>query len=107
MYSRMKKVRFIQICVLLFAFTFMSCKSKTGTEQSGGVFTPGELWPDNQGVHINAHGGGILHAGDTYYWFGEHKTEGTAGNNALVGVHCYSSKDLYNWKDEGDRLYLL
>ena len=36
-----------------------------------------------------------------YYWFGEHKTEGTAGNNALVGVHCYSSKDLYNWKDEG------
>lgn len=31
------------------------------------------------------HGGGILHDGDTYYWFGEHKTEGTAGNNALGG----------------------
>ena len=97
----MKKGQIIQLCILLFAVAFMSCKSKTGAEQAGGVFTPGELWPDNNGTHINAHGGGILHAGDTYYWFGEHKTEGTAGNNALVGVHCYSSKDLYNWKDEG------
>jgi beta-xylosidase len=64
-------------------------------------FKPGELWPDNKGVHINAHGGGILKVNDTYYWYGEHKTEGTAGNKAMVGVHCYSSKDLYNWKDEG------
>lgn len=64
-------------------------------------FTPGKLWPDNQGVHINAHGGGILVLNDTYYWFGEHKTAGEAGNTALAGVHCYSSKDLYNWKDEG------
>ena len=64
-------------------------------------FKPGEVWPDDKGVHINAHGGGILRVGDTYYWFGEHKTEGSAGNLAQVGVHCYSSKDLYNWKDEG------
>lgn len=64
-------------------------------------FKPGEVWPDDKGVHINAHGGGILRIGDTYYWFGEHKTEGSAGNLAQVGVHCYSSKDLYNWKDEG------
>lgn len=56
---------------------------------------------DNNGVHINAHGGGFLFFNDTYYWFGEHKTESEAGNKANVGVHCYSSKDLYNWKDEG------
>ena len=36
-----------------------------------------------------------------YYWFGEHKTEGENGNLANVGVHCYSSRDLYNWTDEG------
>ena len=30
-----------------------------------------------------------------------HKVEGDAGNRAQVGVHCYSSRDLYNWKDEG------
>ena len=64
-------------------------------------FRPGEIWPDDKGVPINAHGGGILLHKGVYYWFGEHKTEGRAGNQAHVGVHCYSSRDLYNWKDEG------
>ncbi len=65
------------------------------------AFRPGELWPDNNGVHINAHGGGMLVHGETFYWFGQHMVEGDAGNYAQVGVHVYSSKDLYNWKDEG------
>lgn len=64
-------------------------------------FTPGEIWLDDNDVHINAHGGGILYENNRYYWFGEHKTSGKGGNLANVGVHCYSSKDLYNWKDEG------
>jgi len=64
-------------------------------------FRPGGLWLDNNGVHINAHGGGVLFHGGVYYWFGEHKIEGEAGNVAHVGVHVYSSADLYNWKDEG------
>lgn len=64
-------------------------------------FYPGEIWPDNNGVHINAHGGGILIYDDTYYWFGEHKIEGKAGNRANVGVHVYSSKNLTTWNDEG------
>jgi hypothetical protein len=64
-------------------------------------FRPGEVWPDNHGVHINAHGGGILFHDGIYYWFGEHKIAGEAGNAAHVGVHVYSSCDLYNWKDEG------
>lgn len=64
-------------------------------------FRPGELWPDDHGVHINAHGGGVLFHEGVYYWFGEHKIEGEAGNAAHVGVHVYSSHDLYNWKDEG------
>ena len=64
-------------------------------------FHPGQLWPDNQGVHINAHGGGILFHDGAYYWFGEHKIAGEAGNAAHVGVRVYSSRDLYNWRDEG------
>jgi len=64
-------------------------------------FKPGQIWKDNNGIHINAHGGGILFFNKTYYWFGEHKTEGEAGNVSNVGVHVYSTKDLYNWKDEG------
>ena len=64
-------------------------------------YYPGEIWLDNNGVAINAHGGGILQHEGIYYWFGEHKIEGEAGNKAHVGVHVYSSRDLYNWKDEG------
>lgn len=64
-------------------------------------FSPGTVWPDNKGVHINAHGGGILSYKGKYYWFGEHKVAGEIGNTAQVGVSCYSSADLYNWKDEG------
>jgi len=60
---------------------------------------PGAICPDNNGVHINAHGGGILIYNNTYYWFGEHKTAGEAGNKANVGVHVYSSKNLTDWKD--------
>ena len=61
----------------------------------------GGLWLDDQGIHINAHGGGVLHDGDRYYWFGEHKVEGPRGNAAWVGVGCYSSTDLVNWRNEG------
>ncbi len=70
-------------------------------------FKPGQLWLDDKGNHINAHGGGFLFYNDTYYWFGEHKTSGKEGNTAIVGVHVYSSKDIYNWKDEGIALKML
>jgi beta-glucanase (GH16 family) len=62
------------------------------------IFRPGEILPDNRGIHVNAHGGGILYHNDTYYWFGEHKGEKSSA--AFVGVTCYSSDDLYNWKYE-------
>lgn len=64
-------------------------------------FRPGERWPDAAGVPINAHGGGVLYHEGRYYWFGEHKIEGEAGNKAHVGVGCYSSEDLHHWKNEG------
>lgn len=78
--------------LLLPLLAIYGCKGTTEQSSEASVFTPGELWPDNQGVHINAHGGGILVQGDTYYWFGEHKTEGKAGNRAQVGVHCTLSR---------------
>ena len=65
------------------------------------AFEPGAVWRDDHGVHVNAHGGGILYEQGMYYWYGEHKVAGAAGNYAQVGVHCYSSRDLLNWRDEG------
>jgi len=64
-------------------------------------FVPGEKWTDTEGVHINAHGGGVLYHEGIYYWYGEYKTSGKGGNTSLKGVSCYTSKDLYNWKNEG------
>lgn len=89
----MKKLTFVAMMTLFCFFLNSSLHAQS--------FTPGELWLDNKGVHINAHGGGLLYEEGVYYWFGEHKTEGEAGNFANVGVHCYSSKDLYHWTDQG------
>ncbi len=63
------------------------------------VIYPGQLWYDDRGIHINAHGGGVLYHDGTYYWYGEHKAANTS--SALVGVTCYSSRDLVNWKYRG------
>ena len=60
--------------------------------------TNGEIMYDNNGTEIQAHGGQVQKIGDTWYWYGEDKTN---GYRPVEGVHCYSSKDLYNWKDEG------
>ena len=70
-------------------------------------FEPGQQWTDNHGIAINAHGGGVLFHNDVYYWFGEHKIEGEAGNAAHVGVHVYHSTDLYNWTDNGIALSVI
>ena len=67
-------------------------------------FLPGQIWDDTNGVPVNAHGGGVLFHKGNYYWYGEHKVEGALGNTAQVGVHVYSSKDLYNWTDRGTAL---
>jgi hypothetical protein len=67
--------------------------------QSKSSFTPGAIWRDDQGNHINAHGGGILYHDGTYYWYGEHRPH--RGSITEEGVTCYTSEDLYNWKNEG------
>lgn len=85
--------RWLSVCILAVSLSANAALS---------IFTPGaDVWPDTDGVHINAHGGGILYHEGTYYWFGEHKVAGRRGNSAQVGVRCYSSTDLYNWKNEG------
>lgn len=68
---------------------------------SNDCFRPGQPWLDTNGAPINAHGGGILFHEGRYYWHGQHMVAEPNGNRARVGVHCYSSTDLLNWKDEG------
>lgn len=62
-----------------------------------GQILPGKVWRDTSDRVIQAHGGGILKVGDLFYWYGEEKSQ---GYNNKVGVSCYSSRDLTNWKFE-------
>ncbi len=68
-------------------------------------FAPNGQWLDDRGSMIQAHGGGVLWDAKTqkYYWYGEHKGEDNIKNGGVIaiGVSCYSSTDLYNWKNEG------
>jgi hypothetical protein len=63
---------------------------------------PGQVWLDTEGKRIEAHGGSIFYENDTFYWYGENKEKTTPGSGIWHwGIRCYSSTDLYNWKDEG------
>lgn len=66
------------------------------------AFYPGQIWLDTEGKRIQAHGGSIFYEKGVFYWYGENK-EKTRPDNGIIqwGVRCYSSEDLYNWKDEG------
>lgn len=67
----------------------------------------GEMWYDNEGNTIQAHGGMILEYHGRYYWYGENKNGETSyasdGNTRIdfIGISCYSSKDLMDWTYEG------
>lgn len=59
------------------------------------LIRPGEIWPDDRGRHIQAHGGAILKHGDTYYWFGEDRSQDNDPGKRFVA--CYASTDLVHW----------
>ncbi len=88
-----------KILLLFLTILSLTVGAQEVTNAVHSSFRPGKLWFDIDGRLINAHGGGILYHGGRYWWYGEHK--GEASVNALVGVTCYSSADLYNWKYEG------
>ena len=106
----------------LFLLMFMSCSPHKRNTNSANhqlkidnhsksspinSFSPGKKMIDNNGIPINAHGGGIMYYNGKYYWYGQHMVEGKTGNRAQVGVHVYSSDDLYNWIDQGIALKVI
>lgn len=94
-------------------YFFPDQKSATGPTRDRNdskYFYPGKLWLDTDGNPIQAHGGGVLfdERSETYYWYGENKGGPTyhahskgAARVDIIGVNCYSSKDLWTWKNEG------
>jgi hypothetical protein len=66
-----------------------------GDDSSADTIRPGEVWPDDRGQHIQAHGGGILKLGGAWYWFGEDRSRNNNAGKRYVA--CYSTSDLKNW----------
>lgn len=73
-----------------------------------GTIHPGDIWYDTDGKPIQAHGGGILFDNEVYYWYGENKDAPNVSSPTalldrvdVIGISCYSSRDLVNWKNEG------
>lgn len=87
--------------LILTAVFIINLPSINGQEKVNHLIKPGELWPDTEGKHINAHGGGILFYNGTYFWFGESRLIRGEKDRTNYGVGCYSSNDLLNWKNEG------
>jgi Glycosyl hydrolases family 43 len=99
----------IPLVAVLFAAALFDELASAATVSSDIV--PGAVWRDTDGHPINAHGGGMLFYRDTYYWYGEFKSGRTylpdcnkswGGTRVdTVGVSCYSSTNLCDWKYEG------
>ncbi|KAI1292973.1 carbohydrate-binding module family 35 protein [Xylaria venustula] len=59
---------------------------------------PGARWQDTDGNIVNAHAGNVVLEGDTFWLFGEYKTEQQEEGG---GVSVYSSTDLATWQSHG------
>ena len=85
--------RILPFCIIMFML-YQTSFSQQPTNYTS--FKPGEEWLADDGVHIDCHGGNIIYVDSlkTFFWYGEHRGQPR-------GASCYSSTDLYNWKNEG------
>jgi len=88
-----KQTIFARLACLLIA----TCVSSFARAQDpADLILPGDRWLDDRGIEIQAHGGGIIHLDDTWYWFGEDRSQ--TNDPAKRYVACYASTDLVHWK---------
>jgi hypothetical protein len=64
-------------------------------QKTPGWITPLAVWPDDRGQNVQAHGGGVIRVGDTFWWFGEERSRDNPRDRKVVG--CYASADLVHW----------
>ena len=95
----------MKVFTSIFLALLISCPGRDQAQKFSAMqknIHPAQIWSDTNGNAINAHGGGILFFEGIYYWYGEHKLDGKSEAQYVDGgIHCYSSSDLLNWKDEG------
>lgn len=102
----MKKTIQGSVALALVALGMISVSSQAAMQ----TIRNDQFWKTTDGSFIYSQGGGVIKVGDTWYWYGV-KYKGAVtyaanpvaknGDIGFMGVTCYSSKDLVNWKDEG------
>ena len=80
---------------ILRALSLLLLATFTLSAQPPALVHLGQPWPDADGKLIQAHGGGITRVGDTFYWFGEDRSQDIAPGTRCVA--CYASTDLIHW----------
>ncbi|MDP4276090.1 MAG: family 43 glycosylhydrolase [Bacteroidota bacterium] len=104
--NKLLRVALFAVVFIVVTPIFANAKSLLpGKPVSSDTIRPGEIWPDTDGNHIQAHGGGIIKIKNTYFWYGEQREQGL--DTTYRYVSCYSSKDLTHWKFRGNVLKML
>lgn len=94
----LKAARGSKSFILFLSLLFCSLGLISASFAASVTITPGASWNDTSGNLIQAHGGGMIKVGSTYYWFGENK------GAANPDVDVYSSTDLSSWTFQGHAL---
>ena len=94
--SKPQSLSVARISLLIFFMTLIFSSAFAQHPTYFTSFKTGAEWVADDGLPIDCHGGNIVYVDSlkTFFWYGEHY-----GNPR--GAACYSSKDLYNWKNEG------
>ncbi|KAK9548682.1 hypothetical protein V6000_009102 [Aspergillus fumigatus] len=86
---------------MLLTSRLVAALALAGTAIASLQIIPGGTWTaSGTNQHVQAHGGGIIQVGSTYYWIGENKLNGSA----FQSINCYSSENLVEWTYVGELL---
>ena len=75
----MKSINYLtRFCLLFLGILAMDGTTARSIEKHAKLdsIKPGEIWPDSDGNHIQAHGGGIIKIKKSYFWYGEQRGKG-------------------------------
>jgi hypothetical protein len=88
--KRMNRWIFVAVLTMLLPCVFSVIRAEAATSKH---LINGIQWADMNGKPIQAHGGGMIKAGNYYYWFGENRDD----TGHFQGISCYRSSDFVRW----------
>jgi beta-xylosidase len=92
------------LLIMCLSFSLVACVMITKTIE---MASSGEMYDNNRNL-IEAHDGGMIKIGNTYYLYGNDRTYYNSGNSqfnkTFYRIRIYSSTDLVHWKFVNDIL---